>query len=155
MNPIGLGVILVGLLWIFGFGFFHVRAASKARASESWPSAAGRMLRAQILVEESSNSEGSSTTWYNPAVSYSYKVAGRELQGSRLRFGNARSTVRRKAEESLAPYSDGRTVSVRYNPDRPEECVLESRKPAATYLIMAVAGIPILIFGLWVIAVAP
>lgn len=155
MNPMGLVVVLIGLLWVFGFGFFHVRATGKARASESWPSAAGRMLRARILVEESSNSEGGSTIWYNPAVSYAYTVAGRELQGSRLRFGNARSTIRRKAEESLAPYAEGGAVSVRYNPDRPEECVLESRKPAATYLIMAIAGIPILVFGLWVIAVAP
>ena len=155
MNPVGLGVVLVGLIWIFGFGYFHYRAASKARASESWPSAAGRILRAQIVVEESSNTEGGTTTWYNPLVNYTYAVAGRELEGKRLRFGNVRSTIRKRSEAALAPYAAGAPVSVRYNHEKPEECVLESHKPAATYLILAFPGIPILIFGAWVIAVAP
>ncbi len=155
MNPIGLGVILFGLLWVLGFGFVHYRAASKARASESWPSAPGKLLRAEILVEQSSSSEGGTTTWYNPMVAYSYKVTGRELAGKRLRFGNVRSTIRKRAEETLAPYAAGRTVSVRYNPERPEDCVLESHKPAAAPLIMAVAGIPILVLGAWLVAVAP
>ncbi|HEY1606606.1 MAG TPA: DUF3592 domain-containing protein [Allosphingosinicella sp.] len=154
MNPIGLGVILVGLLWVLGFGYVHYRAAGKARASESWPSAPGKVLRAEILVEESSSSEGGTTTWYNPAVAYSYKVAERELEGKRLRFGNVRGTSRKRAEAVLAPYAQGATIDVRYNPEKPEECVLESHKPAATALILTAAGIPILVLGIWLVAVA-
>ncbi|HEX5183369.1 MAG TPA: DUF3592 domain-containing protein [Allosphingosinicella sp.] len=154
MNPIGLGVLLVGLLWIFGFGAIHYRAARKAQASETWPRAPGKLLRAEILVEESSSGEGGTTTWYNPAVAYAYKVADRKLEGKRLRFGNARSTIRKRAEAMLAPYAVGATVSVRYNPEKPEECVLESHAPAATALILAAAGIPILVLGAWLVAVA-
>lgn len=154
MNPIGLGVFAVGLLWVLGFGYVHYRAASKASASESWPSAPGKLLRAEIVVEESSNSEGGTTTWYNPVVAYAYAVAGRKLEGKRLRFGDVRSTIRKRAEETLAPYASGGTVGVRYNPERPEECVLASRAPAATVLILALAGIPIIAFGAWLIAVA-
>ena len=155
MNPFALGVIVFGLLWMLGFGYAHYRAASKARASESWPSAAGKLTRAQIVVEESNNSDGGTNTWYNPVVNYAYRVAGRELTGSRLRFGNVRSTSRKKAEAALAPYAEGSMISVRYNPEKPQECVLESRKPAATYLIFTIVGFPILTLGAYLAAVAP
>lgn len=154
MNPVGLGVVLFGILWMLGFGYAHYRAASKASASETWPTASGKLLRAQIVIEESSSSEGT-TTWYNPVVSYAYSVAGRQLTGSRLRFGNVRSTIRKRSEAALAPYAAGGVVSVRYNPEKPEECVLESHAPAATYLIFTFVGIPILALGVWLMAVAP
>jgi hypothetical protein len=38
---------------------------------------------------------------------------------------------------------------VRYNPDRPEECVLETRKPGPIYLVMAAFGLLFVGFGLF------
>ena len=154
MNPVGLGIFLVGVLWVLGFGYAHYRAASKAKASETWPIASGQVLSCQVIEEESSDREGGTTTWYNPVLAYSYSVAGRDIQGSRLRFGNVRSSSRKKAEAALAAYPAGGTVSVRYNPEKPDECVLESRKPAATYLIMAAIGVFILALGAYLAVVA-
>ena len=154
MNPVGLGVALFGILWVLGFGYAHYRAAGKAKASETWPTAAGKMVACQVVVEESEDREGGATTWYNPVVNYSYSVAGRELQGSRLRFGNVRSSSQKKAEAALAAYPAGGTISVRYNPEKPEECVLESRKPGPTYLLMAAIGIFIFALGAYLAVVA-
>ena len=94
MNPVGLAVAAFGILWLLGFGYAHYRAASKAKASETWPVAQGKMVDCQVVEEESTDREGGTTTWYNPVVNYSYSVAGRDLQGSRLRFGNVRSSSR-------------------------------------------------------------
>jgi hypothetical protein len=149
MNPVGLAIAAFGILWLLGFGYIHYRAASKAKASETWPTASGKMLGCQVVEEERTTGEGGTTTWYNPVVNYAYSVAGRDLQGSRLRFGNIRSTSRKKAEACLAPYPSGGTISVRYNPEKPEECVLESHKPAPIYLIMALGGILILALGVY------
>ena len=110
MNPVGLGRCRFGILWVLGFGYAHYRAAGKAKASETWPTAAGKMVACQVVVEESDDREGGTTTWYNPVVNYAYSVAGRELQGSRLRFGNVRSASRKKAEAALAPYPAGGTT---------------------------------------------
>jgi uncharacterized membrane protein YjgN (DUF898 family) len=45
-------------------------------------------------------------------VNYVCSVVGRDLQGSGLRFGNVRSSSRKKAEAALAPYSAGGALSV-------------------------------------------
>jgi hypothetical protein len=147
MNMVAVAMILIGLLWVAGFAWAHFRAVGKARAAETWPTVPGRVVAARVDVEESSDNDGNSTTWYNPVVSYGYTVAGRELQGTRLRFGNYRSASRKKAEAALAPYAVGSAPVVRYNPERPDECVLETSKPGPVYLLMAAAGLIFVVVG--------
>lgn len=149
MEFIGIGLILLGLLWAGGFGYAHFRAVGKAKAAESWPGAGGRVVSSQVVEEESTDREGHTTTWYNPVVTYAYSVGGRELTSRRLRFGNYRKSSRKKAEAMLAPYPVGATPMVRYNPEKPEECVLETVKPGPIYLIMALFGFLFVGFGLF------
>lgn len=149
MEFVGIGLILFGLLWAAAFGYAHFRAVGKAKAAESWPSAIGRVVSCQVVEEESTDREGHTTIWYDPVVTYSYSAGGRELQGRRLRFGNYRSSSRKKAEAALAPYPAGSAPAVRYNPQAPEECVLETRKPGPIYLVMAVFGLLFVGFGLF------
>jgi hypothetical protein len=149
MNWVPAGLILIGLVWFAAFAWAHFRAVGKAKAAESWPTAMGEVLSCDIVEEESTDREGGTTTWYNPVVTYAYSVAGQDRQSSRLRFGNYRSGTRKKAEACLAPYTPGASTPVRYNPERPEECVLETRKPGALYLIMAVFGLLFVGMGLF------
>ena len=149
MEMVGVGLIVLGLVWAGAFAWAHFRAAGKAKAAESWPSAMGRVHSCEVREEESTDREGHSTTWYNPVVSYSYTAGGREYRSERLRFGNYRSGSRKKAEAMLAPYPVGSTPGVRYNPERPEECVLEARKPSPAYLVMAAFGLLFVGFGLF------
>jgi hypothetical protein len=74
-------------------------------------------------------------------VAYSYSVGGRTFESKRLRFGNYRRASRPKAEAMLAPYRVGGSAQVRYNPQAPEECVLETARPGPVYAIMAAAGL--------------
>lgn len=149
MEFVGIGLILLGLVWAAAFGYAHFRAVGKAKAAESWPSTIARVVSCEVVEEESSDRHGHTTTWYNPVVVYSYTAGGREHQGRRLRFGNYRSGSRKKAEAALAPYPAGSAPSVRYNPDKPEECVLETSKPGPIYLVMAVFGLLFVAFGLF------
>ncbi|HEY5722622.1 MAG TPA: DUF3592 domain-containing protein [Allosphingosinicella sp.] len=148
MESIGTLLALFGLLWLVGFAFIHFRAVAKANASETWPTAMGKVTRAEVLVEEDSDRDGGSTTWYNPVVAYSYAVAGETIEGSRIRFANMRRGSRNKAEEVLARYRVGDSVTVRYNPEKPKEAVLESQRPGPLYLVMALAGLLFIAFGL-------
>jgi hypothetical protein len=149
MEYVSLGLILLGILWVLGFGYAHFRAVGKAKAAETWPTATGRVVASEVVEEESSDRDGGSTTWYNPVVTYAYTAAGREMTGRRLRFGNYRFATREKAEAALAAYPVGSSPPVRYNPEKPEECVLETRKPGPLYLIMAVFGLLFAGFGLF------
>src|SRR4051794_17797768 len=141
MNWVAFGLILIGVVWAAAFAWAHFRAVNKAKAAETWPTAMGRIVGCEIVVEESSDREGGTTTWYNPVVTYAYTVGGRDLEGRRLRFGNYRSASRRKAEACVAPYGVGSPTAVRYNPEKPEECVLETKKPGPVYLLMAAFGL--------------
>jgi len=153
MNWVPVGLILVGLIWVAGFAWAHFRAVGKAKAAETWPTATGKVLSCDVVEEETRDREGGTTTWYNPVVSYAYNVGGRDLQSSRLRFGNYRSSTRKKAEACLARYSAGGSTPVRYNPEKPEECVLETTKPGPLYLVMAVFGLLFVAAGIaWAVA---
>jgi len=149
MEPVALILLLIGLAWAGLFAFIHFRAVGKAKASETWPTSPGRIVSSQVIVEEDSDRDGGTTTWYNPAVRYSYSVAGQALEGSRIRFANMRKSSRAKAEAILAPYAEGSTVMVRYNPEKPKESVLETQKPGPLYLVMAAFGLLFIIFGLF------
>jgi hypothetical protein len=141
MNWVPVGLIVIGLVWFGALLWAHLRAVGKAKAAETWPTAFGKVTACEVVVEESSDREGGTTTWYNPVVTYAYSVAGRELTGQRLRFGNYRSSSRKKADAMIAPYAVGSSPSVRYNPEKPEECVLETKKPGPIYLVMAAFGL--------------
>lgn len=149
MEYVGFGMLLLGLLWVAGFGYAHFRAVGKATAAETWPTATGRVISSEVVEEESTDREGGTSTWYNPVVTYAYTAGGRELTSRRLRFGNYRSVSRKQAEAAAAPYPAGATPTVRYNPQNPDECVLETRKPGPIYLIMALFGFLFIGFGLY------
>ena len=149
MEYVGFGLLLLGILWVAAFGWAHFRAAGKAKAAQTWPAAAGRLISSEVVEEESTDREGGTSIWYNPVVTYAYSAGGRELTGRRLRFGNYRSASRGKAEAALASYPAGATPMVRYNPDNPEECVLETVRPGPIYLIMALFGFLFIGFGLF------
>lgn len=149
MEYVAVGLVLLGLIWTGGFAFAHFRAVGKAKAAETWPTAMGTVASCDVVEEESTDREGHTSTWYNPVVDYSYKVGGREYRSTRLRFGNYRSASRKKAEACLAPYRAGGPATVRYNPEKPEECVLETKRPGPIYLIMAVFGLAFVGMGLF------
>jgi Protein of unknown function (DUF3592) len=149
MEYVGFGLLLLGILWVAGFGWAHLRAVGKAKAAGTWPTATGRVISSEVVDEESTDREGGTSTWYNPVVAYSYTAGGRELTGRRLRFGNYRAATRKKAEAALAPYPVGASPAVRYNPEKPEECVLETSRPGPIYLLMALFGFLFIGFALF------
>lgn len=149
MEYVGFGLLLLGVLWVAGFGYAHFRAVAKAKAAETWPSTGGTVVSSEVVEEESSDRDGNTSTWYNPVVTYSYSADARTITGRRLRFGNYRSATRKKAEAALAPYPKGSVVRVRYNPEKPDECVLETTKPGPIYLVMALFGFLFIGFALF------
>jgi hypothetical protein len=146
MDSLALLLIALGIVWMAGFAFLHFRAVGKAKASETWPTTIGKIVSSEVRVEESRDDDGA--TWYNPVVAYSYSAAGRTIEGSRIRFANMRRGSQRKAEQVLASYQAGGPVTVRYNPEKPDEAVLETQKPGPLYLVLALGGLVFVAVGL-------
>ena len=136
LGYLGIFVALIGLVGMLWGGLAHRSARAAVAAAERWPSAPGK-----ILATEPQRRGGSSgrNQYYVPLVRYSYVVNGREREGSRLRFGYTSARSRGGAEAMLAPYPVGAEVKVRYDPDNPDQSVLEPGKTSANMLFLAIA----------------
>jgi hypothetical protein len=134
---VGVIMALVAALLI-GIGLY---SRQKVKASQSWPSAPGRVLGSG--VETSSGSEGG--TVYRPVIRYSYMVGGQEYHNNRRVFGDTTSSGdRRGAERTAARFVVGSAVPVYYNPANPQDAVLE-RKSGVAGLMFGIGGLLLLL----------
>lgn len=136
MATIFLPLCGLGVLVLFGgFGAYFLyeayRGRQQASASQGWPTAAGQVTAAQVRQLTNYSEHGSSVA-YAPAVEYAYSVLGQPFTGDRITFGLDETHAKRaKAEEVLARYPVGGTVTVHYDPNNPSDAVLEQRAGAS------------------------
>ena len=116
-------------------------------ASSSWPSAPGTIERSGLKARKSSTN---SRTTYAADVGYGFAVKGVVFAGNRVDFGSIGSygsSDPSSAEDILTAYPPGRDVRVYYDPENPEESVLE---PGITFYscLAPLAGSAFLLVGL-------
>jgi len=97
------------------------------------------VLNSGLESHYSHDSDGSSSTNYNPQVTYQYTVNNQVFTGGRLGFG-AVSYDYGTASRKLSPYPPGAPVIVHYNPQNPMDAVLEP-KATGSWLIILIAVI--------------
>ena len=123
----------------------------KAAASQSWPTAPGVVVSAAVHESVNQNEDGPDTYSYQPKIVYTYQVGGASYQSDRYSFG-AGSANRGSVEQVIARYTPGMAVSVRYNPEKPTEAVLQSEAGGAN--IFLIAGIVLTVIGVLIACVA-
>ena len=118
-----IGIVLIVL---------YFRNKNKAKASETWPQAEGRVVSTNIRVDEMDDEE-SSRIRYVPEVHFEYEIEGMTFEGKRIAFGSDPSFgMRKKAVEYLEQYPQDRVVTVFYNPENPGEGVLSQKMRSMT-----------------------
>jgi hypothetical protein len=125
-------VLFVGLVFsLLGLCFVlrTLLARRKANASQNWPTAQGDILSTDMktIKTRTTSSRGRRRTSYSykPIIQYKYRVLGQEYSGDRIIFGGT-TFNRTRAEELLAAYGRGTTVTVYYNPKKPSEAMLDT-----------------------------
>lgn len=119
---------------VMGVGFIIVSLVTRrrAKATLNWPIAPATILSSEVREHHQYDSDrASGRTTYEPAVKYEYSVMGLLHTGSRISFGD-KKTSRKKAGEIVAQYPVGMQVSARYNPEKVEETVLETSARGST-----------------------
>lgn len=108
--------------------------------SSAWPTTASRILRSEMAWSQTSSSSKS-----NPyaLIRYSYSVNGREYENDRISFDNV-SKSREVTELLVAQYPAGTEASVYYQPNSPENSVLQ---PGIPYRQCAFALVVFVAFG--------
>lgn len=139
---IGLAVVCGALAALcIGIGAVNLR---DARRSEAWPRTSGEIVHAEVeehvTVRRDKDGERTSTDIsYASNIAYTYRVAGREHQGQRVRWDW--ELERTDAEATVARYPVGSGVTVYYDPDDPANAVLEPGGAAYGYQVLIGLGV--------------
>jgi hypothetical protein len=128
MSPIVYGVFVVfGLILVI----ISITSKRRAKAAQAWPTIPGAVLASRVDIHTTTDSEGHTSTTYRPMVDYQYSIMGQEYRASRIAFG-ANTFNRKKSDSIIAKYPAGQQVMVHYNPDKPEDAVLEAEVQGGT-----------------------
>jgi len=152
MGYLGIFVALIGLVGALWAGLAWRRALALTEAALRWLDAPGKVTAAS--AELRGGGSASRSTYYAPLIRYTYVVNGREREGSRLRFGLTTARSRAAAEKLLAPYPVGAAIKVRYDPENPDQSVLEPGRTSSNLLIAAIACVLLLLGGAAIIVLA-
>jgi Protein of unknown function (DUF3592) len=101
-------------------GIYLIWTVIRQHESKHWPTTTGKILE--------SNLDGDSDGWF-PHVRYAYTVNKKYYMHDRLYFYDNNSSSKREALRHLSPYPIGQTVTIYYNPRKPEDSVLDRRIP--------------------------
>lgn len=104
--------------------WLRVGAGRKAAAMAAWPTTIGTVLGHGIDETTSVDADGDRDTSYETTIRYAYQALGREWTGSRVSLAGNSFPSRRKAQAWLDERPVGSTVTVHYDPTRPDEAVL-------------------------------
>jgi hypothetical protein len=150
----GLFLTVVGTFFavlILRYIYKNVRLLQMARRSQNWPAVEGEVVNKRL--EEYAKHR-------IPIIEYTYLVGGVRYTGDRLRFDTDSLYIWTEAEAILDRYEVGRSVTVYYDADDPQESTLE-RKPRGivsslllqSFLLFFPTGLCLLI-GLFALAAA-
>ncbi|HEX9558578.1 MAG TPA: DUF3592 domain-containing protein [Reyranella sp.] len=119
------------------------------RRTAQWPSAQGRIVRSGMRTVRRKQAGEATKVGNVPAVEYVFSVDGVEYSGHRIGVGDITASSP-QAEAVLERYRVGRTGPVFYNPDKPEEAVLERDPPARPAVVYGIAA-GVMLVGLAVV----
>lgn len=149
MQPSELAIVLPSIFVVIGTGliWFAYYNGKLAKASLTWPSVIGKVIRSQVSRSENIDQENRHTVSYLADVAYEYVVGEQTLQGERVQFGGRVSGGSAKpAQKVVDRYPVGAEVTVYYDPARPNQCTLE-RTTAGSMIVLYVIGFAFVILA--------
>ena len=146
MDP-GLVLVVTAGLALLGGGllFIGIRSKRAAQASRAWSSTQGTVDSSQVITSGSQRSQ-----WFKAQVTYTFTVNGQRYTSDKVFFGDARSSSRPKEQRVADRYQAGGPVEVFYNPQQPQEAVLERRTGGST-MVYLVLGSVLLLMAMFVV----
>ncbi|PWH16906.1 MAG: hypothetical protein DDG59_08690 [Anaerolineae bacterium] len=131
-----------GFVLVFGvLGIWLIitsrKQRQKAEASQNWPTVAAQIVLSEVRESSSLDEEGDIRRSYFPHVEYTYQVGEMTYRGDKLTFGAKRGYASpKKAQEQIARYPVGAQVRAYYNPENPQEAVLEQRAVGSNFMLI-------------------
>jgi hypothetical protein len=133
-------IILFCLVFIgIGFGMLIklLKNFSKARYSKNWLSTSGKIISSELDAQTTTDENGYQTTTYIANILFQYMVNDSAFECDCINFDyGIRTSNMRKEQSIVEQYPIGSQVTVYYDPDEPQQAVLEKRVGGAFTTIM-------------------
>ncbi|MDF1575545.1 MAG: DUF3592 domain-containing protein [Bacteroidales bacterium] len=131
--------IIFTLAGAFIFYFFGWPPLKYANVFKSWLKTVGTITKSEV---DSWMKDGNSQ--YEAVINYSYQVAGKQYNSSKITVGGSgSSSSMSRAKSTVQHYPQGKTLDVFYDPGVPDSAVL---KPGVGGGDIVLAGIPLIFF---------
>jgi hypothetical protein len=149
------GIMLVCLaLLVGGLGIFlmimSLLSLQQGKEARSWKVVAGRIVRSSLEEKRVDTSYGDgmrrAEVGYLPRVEYQYRVGDETLTGQRISLVEKQYT-QKSGQKALEKYPIGATVQVHFNPENPQEAVIETGTVLSS-LIFMLGGIALVAVGI-------
>ncbi|MBI4671491.1 MAG: DUF3592 domain-containing protein [Chloroflexi bacterium] len=150
MNPLLLALVqfllllagvgaLIAMLILFLLSLIQ---GGSATGSRNWASAPGTIIASYLAYERDPQDPQGLKAYYVPNVVFEYAAQGQLQSASRIHFGAPSKLARKRAaEHKLANYPVAARVTVYYNPDAPQDAVLERESPHARRIGLVALGV--------------
>ncbi|MCV9935949.1 DUF3592 domain-containing protein [Boseaceae bacterium BT-24-1] len=144
-------IALIALPMVVMVAAMVINAVLKVRRAKGWVQAQGRITLSTMGVRRPPAGNEIGTVVNVPDVAYTFKIGGQDYRGTRVSLGDISGKY---AEEALARYPAGKTVTVYYDPADPDDCVLERDAPkgAVKGCGLALLVVVLLVWGLYWVA---
>ncbi len=124
--------IIIVCLIFFGIGIgMLVKLAKhygKLQQSKNWLSTNGKIISSDLDAQISTDDDGYQTTTYLAKVFFTYEVNGNSYESDHVNFDyGMRTSNVRKPQSVVEQYPTGSDVTVYYDPENPQQSVLEKR----------------------------
>ena len=118
---IGFALIGIPLAW-YGIHSYRKNGARYARANASWVKTKATVLDARLEERESTDSDGDSTTWYDPKLHYRFVVGERAFEGTKTALCTPLTFwLEDLAQKWLGENAPGNGIDIWYDPEHPED----------------------------------
>jgi len=102
------------------------RSKKKAGESQNWPAAPGTITVSEVRESRTTDEDDNVKVAYYPYVEYTYFAGGQAQTSKIVSFGGTKGYNRpQPVQEELQKYPLHGSVMVYYNPQKPQEAVLE------------------------------
>lgn len=138
-------LIILFCLAFIGMGVWMliklIRNMAQAKQSEHWLTTTGKIISSDLDAQTNTDDEGFSTTTYIAKILFAYEISGVPYQGDCIDFDYGMRTSNLRIQQAIIErYPEGSSVTVYYDPEKPDQAVLE-RKVNGAFTTLVVAAI--------------
>jgi tetratricopeptide (TPR) repeat protein len=116
--------------------FYGIKELKKAMASKNWSTTVGKVISSEVIRDTSGK-----RPIYIPKVFYEYSVTGNKYSSNEVSIGHWDSSSPKGAQKIVNRYPTGKDVIVYYDPDNPEDAVLEPGTSIGDYTLILFGAI--------------